>query len=114
MAIDIPQQDPVRLTTAGSTDVYTAPSTPSTTKVSGLRLSFMHDGTSTNAVGVAIHNLGTAGTYGNDTQVDYVSVSQGSRASSKLFRLSAGGKIVCNADAADQVTVDLDSGVIFS
>jgi hypothetical protein len=114
MAIDIPVQDPVRLTSTASTDVYEAPSTPSTTKVSGLRLSFMHDGTSTTAVGIAIHHLSTNGTYGSDTQVDYVTVSQNRRETSKILRLAAGGKIVCAADQADQITVDLDSGVIFS
>jgi len=114
MAIDIPAQNPVRLSTAGSTDVYTAPSTPSTTKVSGLRLSFMHDGTATTAVGIAIHHVSTTGTYGSNTQVDYITVSPSRRETSKPLRLAAGGKIVCNADTANQVTVDLDSGVIFS
>ena len=114
MAIDIPYQAPIRLSTAGSTDIYTAPSTPSSVRVTGMRLSFMHDGTSTNPVSIAVHHVISGGTYGNNTQVDQVVVSQNRREVSKLLRLGPGGKVVCAPDVADMVTVDVDSGVIFS
>ena len=114
MAIDLPIMDPVRLSSTNSTDIYEAPSSPSSTKVVGLSFSFHHDGTSTDAVAIAVHHVSTNGTYGSDTQVDRVVVSQNKREVSKLFGLGPGGKIICAADAADQITVDMDSGVIFS
>lgn len=114
MAIDIPVINPVRLTATTSNLVYTAPSTPSTTKVVGLKFNLMHDGTSTNAVNVAIHAVSTDGTYGTDTQVDAVSVSQNQAGTSKTIRLGPGGRIFCDPDTADQITVSLADGFVMS
>ena len=113
MAIDIPIDDPIRLTTTASTDVYVAP-TEATVRVVNLRFGLMHDGTSTDAVSVAVHRVSTNGTYGTDTEVDRVSVSAGTKGIASTFRLGPGGKIVCAAGEADQITVNIEDGAIFS
>jgi len=74
----------------------------------------MHDGTSTNAVSVAIHNVTTTGTYGTDTEVERVSISQYKSKTSRSMQIAAGGKIIMAPDAADQITVNLEDGVIFT
>ena len=114
MGFNLALIDPVRLSTTGSNDVYTAPISPSNLKVHGLQFNFMHDGTSTAAVAVDIHLVSTNGTYGADTQVDQVSVSPGQSEVSKTFRVGPGGKIVCDPDTADQITVSIANGIELS